>query len=89
VGKLKVGVAVYAWDGCPAGYILINEVADDVGIECTLIIYYVMRYAESGGGAPGIDKVVDCAARSELSIALPLVIQLHRQPNDLMACIGQ
>ena len=48
-----------------------------------------MRDVERGGHTPGIVQVVDTAARAERFRAVPLVVQLHRKPDDVVTGIDQ
>ena len=91
--ELQVAVAVDARDRRAAGRILADEVRDDGLGELRLEIDDVVRDADARGHAARVVEVVDRAARAEAHAALVrsscLVVQLHRQPDDVVPLARQ
>jgi hypothetical protein len=83
-GELQIAVAVHARDRRPARRVLADEVRDDVLFERPLEIDDVMRNADRGGDAARVIQVVERAAAAERDLAVRLIVQLHRQPDDVV-----
>ena len=62
-----------------------DEIRDDLLVELPLEVDDVVRDADAGGDTPRVVQVVDRAARPEADLSLPLVVQLHRQADHLVA----
>ena len=76
----------------PLAYSL-HEIRDHLIGELALEVDDVVRDADARGDTPRVVQVVDGAAGAEprrlAGRALRLVVELHRQPDDLMALAGE
>ena len=82
--ELQVAVAVHAGDGRPPRRVLADEIRQDALLELALEVDDVVRNAERARHAPRVVQVVDRAAAPEAEVSLPLVVQLHREADDLV-----
>ncbi len=87
--ELQVAVAVYARDRRPSRRVLAHEVRDHRLVELLLEVDDVVGDAEAGRDPAGVVQVVDRAAGAELRLPLRLVVELHRQTDDVMPLAGQ
>jgi hypothetical protein len=69
--------------------VLAHEVRDHLLAELTLEVDDVVGDADLGGDAPRVVQVVDRTAGAEADLPLALVVQLHRQADDLMALLRE
>ena len=82
--ELQVTIAVDARNRRPARRILLDEVRDDVIAELLFEIHDVVRDAKPRRDAPRIVQIVDRAAAPEADVASALIVELHRQTDDVM-----
>ena len=91
--ELQVTVAMDAGNGRPAAGVLVHEIRDHLIGELALEVDDVVRDADAGGDTPRVVQVVDGTAGAEsrrlTAGALRLVIELHREPDDLVALPGE
>ena len=87
--ELQIAVAVRAGQRRASGRVLAHEVRDDRLLELPLEIDDVVRKTESGGHAPRILEVVERAARAPRLLAAALIVELHRQTDDVMTLLGE
>ena len=87
--ELQLAVAVHAGDGRPARGVLAHEVHDDLGLELLLEIHDVVGHAQRRGDPAGVVEVVERAAGPEAHVAFALVVELHRQADDLVAGLDE
>ena len=87
--KLQVPVALDARDRGAGSQVVAHEVGHDVFIELPLEVHDVVRDVEQGRHAPRIAEIVERAAASERRLAVALVVELHRQPDHVVAFGGQ
>ena len=85
--ELQVAVAVDARNRRPARGVLLDEVRHDVLAELALEVDDVVGDAEARGDAACVVEVVDGAAAAETRLTAALIVQLHRQADDLVACL--
>ncbi len=83
--ELQVAVAVHARNRRSAARVLLHEVRDHLIGELALEIDDVVRDTDAGGDTPRVVQIVDRAAGAEAHLSLALVIQLHREPDHLVA----
>ena len=87
--ELQVAVALHAGDRGATGGILPDERRDDRGLELPLEVHRVVRNAKRGGGASGIVQVIERAAAAERPFSRLLVVELHREPDDVVALVDE
>ena len=88
--KLEVAIAMAARNRRAAGRVLTDEVVHHCGLELALEIQDVVWNSDRGRDLSGILQVIEGAAASEaVRHALALVVQLHREADDVVAGIGQ
>src|SRR5262249_11822539 len=87
--ELQIAVAVRAGQRRAPGRVLADEVRDDLRIELPLEIQNVVRDADCRRNAPRVVQVVERAAAAERRLAVALVVQLHRQTDDVVALLGE
>src|SRR5262245_580176 len=87
--ELQVAVAMRTWQRRPSGCVLLNEVRDHSLAKLALEIDNVVRKADEGGDAPRIVKIVERAAAPPCLLAAALIVELHRQTDNLMALLGE
>ena len=87
--ELQLAVALHAGDRGATDGILPDERRDDRGIELPFEVHHVVRDAERGGRASRIVQVIERAASAELSFTRLLVVELHREPDNVMALLDQ
>jgi hypothetical protein len=88
-GELQIAVAVSARERRPTGGVLLHEIGDHRLAKLTLEIDDVVWKADDGGHATGILQVVQCAARPPCLLAVALIVELHRQTDDVMTLLGE
>ena len=69
--------------------VLVDEVRDDGPLKLALEIDDVVRDAEAPGDAAGVVQIVEAAAAAVARLAVALVVELHRQTDDVVARFGQ
>src|SRR5262245_63345425 len=77
------------WQRRPSGCVLLNEVRDQSLAKLALEIDNVVRKADEGGDAPRIVKIVERAAAPPCLLAAALIVELHRQTDNLMTLLGE
>ncbi len=87
--ELQVAVAVRARQRRPAGCVLLHEVRHDLLVELPLEIDDVVGDVDPGGDAPRVVQIVNRAAAAERRLALALIVELHRQTDDVVALLGE
>ena len=76
--------------GVRPGGVLVYEVVDDGGLELAFEVEDVVGDADCRGDAARVVQVVERAAASEaVGHALALVVQLHGEPDHVVAGVGQ
>ena len=88
-GELQVAVAVRARNRRAAGDVLVDEVRHDRPLKLALEIDDVVRDVEAPGHTAGVVEVVEAAAAAIAGLAVALVVELHRQADNLVARLGQ
>jgi hypothetical protein len=86
--ELEVAVAVRAGQRCPARGIFAHEVRDDGLLKLPLEIHDVVRNAHGVRDAAGVVQVVEGAAAAE-TFAPAVIVELHRQSNDVMTLLDE
>jgi len=86
--ELQVAVAVRARNGRAARRVFADEVRDDRVLELPLEVEDVVRDAERPGDAPRVVQIVERAAAAK-GLAAALIVELHRQTNDVMTLLGE
>ena len=87
--ELQVAVAVSARQRCSPRCVLAYEVRDDVLVKLSLEVHDVMRNVEGRRHAPGVVQIVERTAAAERRLAAGLVVELHRQTDNVVALIGE
>ena len=87
--ELQVAVAVRARQRRAARGIFPDEVGDDRLFEPPLEVQDVVRDADDVRDTPRIVQVVEGTAAPEGMLALPLIVELHREADDLVSLLGQ
>src|SRR5688572_16597473 len=83
--KLQVAVAVSAWDRRATRDVLTDEIRNDRPLELALEVDDVVRDVQAPGHAAGVMEIIEAAAAAISRLAITLVVELHRQTNNLVA----
>ena len=87
--KLQIAVAARAWDRRAAGGVFGDEVGDHLFLELAFTVDQVVGDSDRCRDPARVVQIVERTARAEACLPLPLVVQLHRQANDLVALLRE
>ena len=88
-GELQIAVAAGARQRGAPGGVLTHEIRDDVLVKLPLEVDDVVRNANRRGDAAGVVQIVERAAAAERRHAFGLIVELHRQADDLVALVRE
>jgi hypothetical protein len=87
--ELQIAVAMRTRQRRPARCVLLNEIRDDGVPELALEIDDVVRKADDGGDAARVVEIVERAATAPRLLAAALIVELHRQTDNVMTLLRE
>ncbi len=88
-GELQIAVAARAGQRRASRRVLADEVRDHLFLELALEIQDVVGDIDGSRHPPGVVQVVERAAAPECPLAIGLIVELHRQADDIVALFDQ